>query len=152
MSERPFVHLHCHTHYSLLDGASRIPELVQDPHGRQYVYAAAAEPVDEDHPSVAAPRHKPRGHRTELAGHAYAGERQPQGAVRIAGVEPRLDAGPQPHRETPLDRRHAPGDGRGRGRLGAKGGVAAQTLPPTAGLDARGGRRGQPQWFGVRAL
>jgi DNA polymerase-3 subunit alpha len=29
MSERPFVHLHCHSHYSLLDGASRIPELVQ---------------------------------------------------------------------------------------------------------------------------
>src|SRR6516225_7096865 len=29
MSERPFVHLHCHTHYSLLDGASRIPELVE---------------------------------------------------------------------------------------------------------------------------
>ena len=26
---RPFVHLHCHTHYSLLDGASRIPELVE---------------------------------------------------------------------------------------------------------------------------
>src|SRR5262249_43615948 len=26
--QRPFVHLHCHTHYSLLDGASRIPELV----------------------------------------------------------------------------------------------------------------------------
>src|SRR5690348_12396560 len=25
---RPFVHLHCHTHYSLLDGANRIPELV----------------------------------------------------------------------------------------------------------------------------
>ena len=24
-----FVHLHCHSHYSLLDGASRIPELVQ---------------------------------------------------------------------------------------------------------------------------
>jgi DNA polymerase-3 subunit alpha len=29
MAERPFVHLHCHTHYSLLDGASRIPELVK---------------------------------------------------------------------------------------------------------------------------
>lgn len=29
MAERPFVHLHCHTHYSLLDGASRIPELVE---------------------------------------------------------------------------------------------------------------------------
>ena len=29
MSARPFVHLHCHTHYSLLDGASRVPELVQ---------------------------------------------------------------------------------------------------------------------------
>ena len=29
MPDRPFVHLHCHTHYSLLDGASRIPELVQ---------------------------------------------------------------------------------------------------------------------------
>src|SRR5262245_24404252 len=29
MSSRPFVHLHCHTHYSLLDGASRVPELVQ---------------------------------------------------------------------------------------------------------------------------
>src|SRR5436305_2035783 len=29
MSMRPFVHLHCHTHYSLLDGANRIPELVQ---------------------------------------------------------------------------------------------------------------------------
>jgi DNA polymerase-3 subunit alpha len=28
MQQRPFVHLHCHTHYSLLDGASRIPELV----------------------------------------------------------------------------------------------------------------------------
>jgi len=26
--ERPFVHLHCHTHYSLLDGANRIDELV----------------------------------------------------------------------------------------------------------------------------
>ena len=23
-----FVHLHCHTHYSLLDGASRIPALM----------------------------------------------------------------------------------------------------------------------------
>jgi DNA polymerase-3 subunit alpha len=29
MPDRPFVHLHCHTHYSLLDGASRIPELVK---------------------------------------------------------------------------------------------------------------------------
>jgi DNA polymerase-3 subunit alpha len=28
MSQRPFVHLHCHSHYSLLDGASRIPELI----------------------------------------------------------------------------------------------------------------------------
>jgi DNA polymerase-3 subunit alpha len=28
MQQRPFVHLHCHTHYSLLDGASRIPEMV----------------------------------------------------------------------------------------------------------------------------
>lgn len=28
MSERSFVHLHCHSHYSLLDGANRIPELV----------------------------------------------------------------------------------------------------------------------------
>ena len=27
--QRKFVHLHCHTHYSLLDGASRIPELIQ---------------------------------------------------------------------------------------------------------------------------
>ncbi len=27
--DRPFVHLHCHSHYSLLDGASRIPELVE---------------------------------------------------------------------------------------------------------------------------
>ncbi len=26
---RPFVHLHCHTHYSLLDGASKIPDLVK---------------------------------------------------------------------------------------------------------------------------
>ena len=29
MSQQRFVHLHCHSHYSLLDGASRIPELVQ---------------------------------------------------------------------------------------------------------------------------
>ncbi len=29
MSEKPFVHLHCHSHYSLLDGASSIPKLVQ---------------------------------------------------------------------------------------------------------------------------
>jgi DNA polymerase-3 subunit alpha len=28
MPQRSFVHLHCHSHYSLLDGASRIPELV----------------------------------------------------------------------------------------------------------------------------
>src|ERR1700756_3348924 len=28
MPDGPFVHLHCHSHYSLLDGASRIPELV----------------------------------------------------------------------------------------------------------------------------
>ncbi len=27
-TDRTFVHLHCHTHYSLLDGAARIPELV----------------------------------------------------------------------------------------------------------------------------
>ena len=30
MSEtRPFAHLHCHTHYSLLDGASKIPDLIK---------------------------------------------------------------------------------------------------------------------------
>jgi DNA polymerase-3 subunit alpha len=29
MSMKPFVHLHCHTHYSLLDGASRVPELME---------------------------------------------------------------------------------------------------------------------------
>lgn len=29
MSEKPFVHLHCHSHYSLLDGASSIPKLVE---------------------------------------------------------------------------------------------------------------------------
>src|SRR6476646_8211935 len=28
MPANPFAHLHCHTHYSLLDGANRIPELV----------------------------------------------------------------------------------------------------------------------------
>ena len=28
-ASRPFAHLHCHSHYSLLDGANRIPELVQ---------------------------------------------------------------------------------------------------------------------------
>ncbi len=28
MNNRPFAHLHCHTHYSLLDGANKIPELV----------------------------------------------------------------------------------------------------------------------------
>jgi DNA polymerase-3 subunit alpha len=29
MPSRPFVHLHCHSHYSLLDGASKVPQLVQ---------------------------------------------------------------------------------------------------------------------------
>ena len=29
MSDRKFTHLHCHTHYSLLDGASSIPRLVE---------------------------------------------------------------------------------------------------------------------------
>lgn len=29
MSQKPFVHLHVHTQYSLLDGAARIPELVE---------------------------------------------------------------------------------------------------------------------------
>ncbi|MCA9049133.1 MAG: DNA polymerase III subunit alpha, partial [Planctomycetaceae bacterium] len=28
-SRRPFAHLHCHTHYSLLDGVNRIPELIR---------------------------------------------------------------------------------------------------------------------------
>jgi DNA polymerase-3 subunit alpha len=28
MPQSPFVHLHCHSHYSLLDGANRVPELV----------------------------------------------------------------------------------------------------------------------------
>jgi len=28
MPSSPFVHLHCHSHYSLLDGANRVPELV----------------------------------------------------------------------------------------------------------------------------
>ena len=27
-ASRPFVHLHCHTHFSLLDGANRIPDLI----------------------------------------------------------------------------------------------------------------------------
>lgn len=26
---RPFAHLHCHTHYSLLDGANRVPDLIK---------------------------------------------------------------------------------------------------------------------------
>ena len=29
MASRPFVHLHCHSHYSLLDGASKVPDLVK---------------------------------------------------------------------------------------------------------------------------
>lgn len=29
MSTRPFAHLHCHTHYSLLDGANRVPDLIK---------------------------------------------------------------------------------------------------------------------------
>jgi DNA polymerase-3 subunit alpha len=29
MAARPFAHLHCHTHYSLLDGANKVPELVK---------------------------------------------------------------------------------------------------------------------------
>ncbi len=29
MASRPFVHLHCHSHYSLLDGASKIPALTK---------------------------------------------------------------------------------------------------------------------------
>src|SRR4051794_31801910 len=29
MPDRPFVHLHCHSHYSTLDGASKVPALVR---------------------------------------------------------------------------------------------------------------------------
>jgi len=29
MASRPFVHLHCHSHYSLLDGASKVPDLIK---------------------------------------------------------------------------------------------------------------------------
>src|SRR4051812_8002057 len=34
MATGSFVHLHCHTHYSLLDGASRVPELVAHAKGQ----------------------------------------------------------------------------------------------------------------------
>lgn len=34
MTSRRFAHLHCHSHYSLLDGASRLPELVATVKGR----------------------------------------------------------------------------------------------------------------------
>lgn len=33
MSDKPFVHLHCHSHYSLLDGASSIPKLIDRAQG-----------------------------------------------------------------------------------------------------------------------
>ena len=33
MPERSFVHLHCHSHYSLLDGASPIDKLVKKAKG-----------------------------------------------------------------------------------------------------------------------
>src|SRR4051795_12733199 len=33
MPSSPFVHLHVHTHYSLLDGACRIPDLVKKAKG-----------------------------------------------------------------------------------------------------------------------
>ena len=29
MSDQPFVHLHCHSHYSLLDGAGSIKKLIK---------------------------------------------------------------------------------------------------------------------------
>ena len=46
MADRPFVHLHCHTHYSLLDGASRVPELVQvaKGHGMNAIAMTVANP------------------------------------------------------------------------------------------------------------
>ncbi len=28
MNDKPFVHLHCHSHYSLLDGANKVGELI----------------------------------------------------------------------------------------------------------------------------
>ncbi|MCA8989138.1 MAG: PHP domain-containing protein, partial [Planctomycetaceae bacterium] len=28
-TQGPFVHLHCHSHYSLLDGANRIPDMIK---------------------------------------------------------------------------------------------------------------------------
>lgn len=34
MSARPFVHLHCHSHYSLLDGASKIGDLIKHVKGQ----------------------------------------------------------------------------------------------------------------------
>jgi hypothetical protein len=37
-------------------------------------------------------------------------------------------------------------------RSAATGRVAAQALPPTAGFHPRGGRRGQLEWLGMRAL
>jgi DNA polymerase-3 subunit alpha len=40
MTDRRFVHLHCHSHYSLLDGANRIPELIA--HTKQHGMNAIA--------------------------------------------------------------------------------------------------------------
>src|ERR1700730_486399 len=40
MTDRRFVHLHCHSHYSLLDGANRLPALVV--HAKQHGMNAIA--------------------------------------------------------------------------------------------------------------
>ena len=80
-----FVHLHCHTHYSLLDGANRIPELVEQikklGHERLR-HHRPRQPVRGDRvlPRVQGGRHQPD--------HRLRGVRRPRQPARQEGRPP----------------------------------------------------------------
>ena len=46
MAETPFIHLHCHTDYSLLDGACDIPKLMDTAAAQKALAARIGKPLN----------------------------------------------------------------------------------------------------------
>ena len=101
-----FVHLHCHTHYSLLDGANRIPELVDADQGLGMNACAITDHGNLYGADRVLPRVQGGGHQP---GHRLRGVPRPRQPARQEGGPPgRRLLAPDPARQE-HDRVQEPG-------------------------------------------